>query len=195
VRFSASPLAGVRVVDIDRIEDDRGFFARSFCADEFMRQGLAASMSQCSVSFNAGVGTLRGLHFQAAPHDEEKLVRCTSGAIFDVAVDIRRESATFAQWYGAELTAANHRALYIPKGFAHGFITLADATEVFYMISVPYAPGFARGIRWDDPAVGIDWPIQPRVLSARDAGYPAFNPATFDPSAVDASTADAPPRA
>jgi len=187
VRFTASPLAGAWVVDIDRIEDERGFFARSFCADEFTRRGLACSVSQCSVSFNARLGTLRGLHFQAAPHDEEKLVRCTSGAIFDVAIDIRRESETFARWHGVELTAANHRALYIPKGFAHGFITLADATEVSYMISVPHAPGFARGFRWDDPFFGIEWPIKPSVLSARDAGFPTFDAANFDPSTVDAS--------
>ncbi len=160
---------------MDRIEDERGFFARSFCAGEFAEHGLAAPTSQCSVSFNARHGTLRGLHFQAAPHDEEKLVRCTAGAIFDVAVDLRLGSATRLQWFGTELSAGNHRALYIPKGFAHGFVTLADATEVLYMISVPHAPGFGRGVRWNDPAFAIDWPVQPVVISARDAAYPSFD--------------------
>ena len=174
MRFTAAPLAGVCLVDLERTADERGFFARSFCADEFARAGLAASMSQCSVSFNARRGTLRGLHFQAAPHDEEKLVRCTHGALWDVVVDVRAGSPTFGRWYGEELTAENRRALYIPKGFAHGFVTLADATEVFYMISVPYAPGSARGIRWNDPALAIDWPVAPTVISARDAGYPPF---------------------
>ncbi len=173
--FTASPLAGVYTVDMDRIEDERGFFARSFCSGEFARHGLEAPTSQCSVSFNARRGTLRGLHFQAAPHDEEKLVRCTAGAIFDVVVDLRFGSATRLKWFGAELSAGNHRALYIPKGFAHGFVTLADATEVFYMISVPHAPGFGRGVRWDDPAFAIDWPLQPVVISARDAAYPSFD--------------------
>jgi dTDP-4-dehydrorhamnose 3,5-epimerase len=175
VNYTTCAIAGVQVVDLDRIEDDRGFFARSFCSEEFAQHGLAQSMSQCSVSFNTRRGTLRGLHYQAAPHDEEKLVRCTAGGIFDVVVDIRRDSPTFCQWYGAELTAANTRALYIPKGCAHGFITLSDATEVFYMISVSYQPGFSRGMRWNDPAFAIAWPVQPLVISARDAGYPLFD--------------------
>ncbi len=175
MKFTASPLAGVYTVDMDRIEDERGFFARTFCSEEFTQHGLEAPTSQCSVSFNARLGTLRGLHFQAAPHDEEKLVRCTAGAIFDVAVDLRAGSATHRQWFGAELTAGNHRALYIPKGFAHGFVTLADATEVLYMISVPHAPGFGRGVRWDDPAFAIEWPLQPVVISARDAAYPSLD--------------------
>jgi dTDP-4-dehydrorhamnose 3,5-epimerase len=128
------------------------------------------------VSFNARKGTLRGLHFQAAPHDEDKLVRCTAGAIFDVIVDIRAGSPTYRRWFGTELTAVNHRSLYIPKGFAHGFISLADDTEVFYMISVPYVPGSARGLRWSDPAFGIQWPIDPVVISARDAEHPLLDP-------------------
>jgi len=172
VKFTACALAGVYAVDMDRIEDERGFFARSFCAAEFAEHGLEAPTNQCSVSFNARRGTLRGLHLQAAPHDEEKLVRCTAGAIFDVAVDLRAGSPTHRQWFGAELSAGNHRALYIPKGFAHGFVTLADATEVSYMISVPHAPGYGRGVRWNDPAFAIAWPLQPVVISARDAAYP-----------------------
>ncbi len=178
MKFTPSPLAGIHTVDLDRIEDERGFFARSVCTREFALHGLEAPMSQCSVSFNARRGTLRGLHFQAAPHDEEKLVRCTAGAIFDVAVDLRSGSATRLQWFGTELSAGNHRALYIPKGFAHGFVTLADATEVLYMISVPHAPGFGRGVRWNDPAFAIHWPLEPVVISARDAGYPSFDAAT-----------------
>jgi dTDP-4-dehydrorhamnose 3,5-epimerase len=174
MKFTAAPLAGACVVDLERAADERGFFARSFCAEEFARAGLVACTSQCSVSFNARRGTLRGLHFQVAPHDEEKLVRCTHGALWDVVVDVRAASPTYRRWHAVELTAENHRALYIPKGFAHGFVTLEDATEVFYMMSVPYAPGSARGIRWNDPAFGIDWPIAPTVISARDAGYPPF---------------------
>jgi dTDP-4-dehydrorhamnose 3,5-epimerase len=178
--FTESPLAGAFIIDMSRFEDERGFFARSFCAEEFATRGLVAGMTQCSVSFNARRGTLRGLHFQAAPHDEDKLVRCTAGAIFDVIVDLRAGSPTHRQWFGAELTGANHRSLYIPQGFAHGFISLADATEVFYMISVPYAAGFARGLRWNDPALGIRWPIEPVVISVRDAEYPLLDAPTGD---------------
>ena len=175
MKFSASPLPGVFAVDLERIEDERGFFARSFCAAEFLQRGLAASLSQCSVSYNARRGTLRGLHYQAAPHDEEKLVRCTAGAVFDVVVDLRSASPTYRRWYGAELTAANRRAMYVPKGCAHGFITLTADTEVFYMISVAHAPGFARGLRWNDPAFAIDWPMPPAVISERDAGHPLID--------------------
>jgi dTDP-4-dehydrorhamnose 3,5-epimerase len=173
--FTETPLSGAYIVDMNRAEDQRGFFARSFCVEEFAAHGLAAPVSQCSVSFNAKTATLRGLHFQAAPHAEDKLVRCTNGAIFDVIVDVRPESPTHRQWFGAELTALNHRALYIPKGFAHGFISLVDRAEVLYMISVPYAAGFARGLRWNDPALGIRWPLQPAVISARDAEYPLLD--------------------
>lgn len=169
--FTESPLRGAYLVDMVRREDERGFFARSFCAEEFAAHGLAEHMSQCSVSFNAKRGTLRGLHFQASPHDEEKLVRCTGGAMFDVIVDLRTDSPTHRGWFGVELTAANRRALYVPKGFAHGFMSLADDTEVYYMISVPYAAGFARGLRWNDPALGIRWPMEPVVISERDVDY------------------------
>jgi dTDP-4-dehydrorhamnose 3,5-epimerase len=182
--FTEAPLRGAFIIDVTRMEDERGFFARSFCAEEFARRGLAAQVSQCSVSFNARKGTLRGLHFQAAPHDEEKLVRSTCGAVFDVIVDLRPESATHRQWFGTELTAANHRALYVPKGFAHGFISLADDTEVLYMISVPYAPEFAKGLRWNDPALNIRWPMIPTVISPRDAQYPLLGPSLRDPSTL-----------
>ncbi len=172
MNFTESPLAGAYIVDVNRLEDERGFFARSFCVEEFRGLGLATEMSQCSVSFNALRGTLRGLHFQAAPHEEEKLVRCTRGAVFDVIVDIRPESPTYRRYFGAELTAENQRALYIPKGFAHGFLSLVDETEVFYMISVAHVPGAARGLRWNDPALNINWPFPPRVISNRDAEFP-----------------------
>lgn len=172
MKFIEAPLGGAFLIEMDRVVDDRGFFARSFCAAEFAAQGLAAPASQSSVSFNARRGTLRGMHYQEAPHDEEKLVRCTSGAIFDVIVDNRTESLSYRRWWGTELSAANHRSLYIPKGFAHGFITLTDAAEVFYMMSVPYSPGFAAGMRWNDPALGIAWPIAPSVIASRDADYP-----------------------
>jgi len=178
VKFTASPLGGVCVIDMERIEDERGFFARSFCTGEFKKHGLTTSMSQCSVSFNALRGTLRGLHLQSAPHEEDKLVRCTAGSVFDVVVDVRPGSPTYRQWYGTELSAANHRALYIPGGCAHGFITLTDATELFYMISTSHVPGFARGFRWDDPAFAVVWPMTPAVISSRDAGYPLFDAAT-----------------
>jgi dTDP-4-dehydrorhamnose 3,5-epimerase len=171
MKFTETPLAGAFIVDIDPSSDERGFFARTFCAGEFAEYGLSAAALQCSVSYNVDKGTLRGMHYQAPPHEEDKLIRCTAGAIFDVIVDIRRNSASYGRWFGAELTAANHRALLAPKGFAHGFLTLADESEVLYMIGARYAPGFARGFLWDDPKVGIAWPMKPVVISARDAAY------------------------
>lgn len=170
--FSETPLPGAYIVDIEPARDSRGLFARVFCRDEMALRGLAADLAQCSTSFNEKAGTLRGMHFQAEPHAEEKLVRCTAGAIFDAIVDIRPGSRTFRRWFGLELSAENRRALYVPKGFAHGFLTLAEASEVLYMISVPYAPGSARGFRWDDPAIGIEWPRSPQVIAERDAAYP-----------------------
>jgi dTDP-4-dehydrorhamnose 3,5-epimerase len=172
VKFQESPLAGAYTVEMDRLEDGRGFFARSYCAEEFAARGMPAAMPQSSVSFNTRRGTLRGLHYQAEPHTEDKVVRCTAGAIYDVIVDLRHGSPTARRWFGVELSAANHRSLFVPKGFAHGFMTLREDTEVLYMISVPYVPGFERGIRWNDPAVGIAWPSAPSVVSARDAAYP-----------------------
>ena len=172
MKFQESPLAGAYTIEMDRLEDERGFFARSHSAEEFAARGLPAAMPQSSVSFNARRGTLRGLHYQAEPHAEDKLVRCTAGAIYDVIVDLRPDSPTARRWFGVELSAANHRSLFVPKGLAHGFMTLRDDTEVLYMISVPYAPGFERGLRWNDPAIGISWPTAPSVVSARDAAYP-----------------------
>src|SRR5271155_3137495 len=146
--FTESPLPGAFLVDLELLSDERGFFARSYCVDEFAAQGISAPLRQCSVSYNARTGTLRGLHYQAAPHEEHKLVRCTAGAIFDVIVDIRESSLTYRHWFGAELSAANRRALFIPPGFAHGFVSLSDDTEVYYMISVAHAPECSRGLRW-----------------------------------------------
>jgi dTDP-4-dehydrorhamnose 3,5-epimerase len=172
VKFQESPLAGAYTIELDRLEDERGFFARSYSAEEFAARGLPAAMPQSSVSFNARRGTLRGLHYQAEPHAEDKLVRCTAGAIYDVIVDLRPGSPSAKRWFGVELSAANHRSLFVPKGLAHGFMTLRDDTEVLYMISVPYAPGFERGLRWNDPAIGISWPASPSVVAARDAAFP-----------------------
>jgi dTDP-4-dehydrorhamnose 3,5-epimerase len=175
MKFTATSLAGAFIVDIDPTSDERGFFARSFCAAEFAEYGLSAAALQCSVSYNVNKGTLRGMHYQAAPHEEAKLIRCTAGAIYDVIVDIRTGSVSYGRWFGAELSAANHRALLAPKGFAHGFLTLADDSEVLYMISSPYAPGSARGFLWNDPQVAIAWPAKPVMVSARDAAYQPLN--------------------
>jgi len=176
VIFGSTPLPGAAVVDLERREDERGFFARSFCQREFEAQGLETTVAQCNVSFNRRRGTLRGMHWQAAPHGEAKLVRVTRGALWDVIVDLRPESATYCRWFGVELTAENHRALYIPRGFAHGFQTLVDDVEVFYQMSTSYVPDAQRGVRWDDPAFGIEWPILPPFLSERDATYPDYRP-------------------
>jgi dTDP-4-dehydrorhamnose 3,5-epimerase len=169
--FTPIPLQGAYLLDMERAADGRGFFARSFCAQEFEARGLTAPVNQCSVSFNETRGTLRGLHFQAAPHEEDKLVRCTHGALYDVIVDCRPGSPTLWRWFGVELTARNHRSLFMPRGFAHGFLTLEDRTEVLYMMSAAYAPGSARGLRWDDPVLGIRWPVAPAIVSERDAAF------------------------
>jgi dTDP-4-dehydrorhamnose 3,5-epimerase len=164
-----TPLPGVRIVEPERIADERGFFARTYDAAEL------GPVVQMSTSFNARAGTLRGLHFQADPHAEDKLVRCTRGAIFDVAVDLRPGSPTRLRWIGVELGEDDGRALLVPKGYAHGFQTRRDTTEVLYAMSAPFVPGAARGVRWDDPAIGIDWPAPPggrRTMSERDATYP-----------------------
>jgi dTDP-4-dehydrorhamnose 3,5-epimerase len=170
-----TPLAGAFILDIERVEDERGFFARTFCADELRAHGLEPDVAQCSVSFNHARGTLRGLHYQDAPHEEVKIVRCTRGAIWDVIADPRRDSPTYRRWIAVDLTADNRRALYIPRGLAHGFITLSEDAEVFYMMGSQYVAGAARGIRWDDPAFAIDWPIAPAVMSDRDRTYTAWN--------------------
>jgi dTDP-4-dehydrorhamnose 3,5-epimerase len=170
--FHATPLAGAFVIELSPLRDERGFFARSFCEAEFGAHGLATHYPQANVSWNERAGTLRGMHWQAPPHAEAKLVRCTAGAIHDVIVDLRRRSPTRLQWFGVELDASNRRALYVPAGFAHGFLTLADASEVSYLMSASYQAEAARGMRFDDPRIGIAWPDAPRVISARDRTYP-----------------------
>jgi dTDP-4-dehydrorhamnose 3,5-epimerase len=174
VIFMPTALPGAFVIEPERHEDPRGFFARTWCAREFEAHGLRARLVQCSVSFNKRKGTLRGMHFQAAPHDEAKLVRCTMGAIHDVIIDLRRTSATYRQHVAVVLTAETRRMLYVPEGFAHGFQTLADETEVFYQMSEFYSPDHARGVRWDDPAFAIDWPGDDRTILDRDRAYPDF---------------------
>jgi len=168
---------GVVVIDAEPIGDERGFFAPYWSAGEFEARGLSTRLDRVAVSFNAQKGTLRGMHYQAAPFAETKLVRCVRGAVYDVAVDLRRDSPTFRRWVGVELSAANRRAFYIPAGCAHGFQTLTDDAEVLYMIDTPYSPEHGRGVRWNDPAFGIDWPAESRrVMNERDAGYPDFAP-------------------
>ena len=175
MHFQPAPIPGVVVVRPERFEDERGYFARAWAKDAFEEQGLNTSIVQCSSSYNTKKGTLRGMHYQPAPHAEAKFVRCTRGAIYDVTVDIRPDSPTFKQWFGIELTAENGVALYIPEGCAHGFLTLEDATDVFYMITAPYTPEASRGFRYNDPAFGIDWPGEAIVINERDASYSDFN--------------------
>jgi len=185
--FTETKLKGAYIIDLEPIPDDRGYFARSFCQREFERYGLDPCVAQCNISFNAKKGTLRGMHYQAKPFEEVKLIRCTRGAIFDVIIDLRPDSSTYCQWIGVEFTASfSHlpspisqlantiRSLYVPKGFAHGFLTLEDNTEVFYQMSEFYSPDHATGLRWDDPAFGIEWPIEVQVISDRDKNYLDF---------------------
>jgi dTDP-4-dehydrorhamnose 3,5-epimerase len=172
--FRSTEIEGVWVVEPERHEDGRGFFARTWDEQEFANRGLSDRLVQSSLSFNRRRGTLRGMHYQVAPHEEAKLVRCTAGAIFDVAVDLRRDSKTFRGWVGEELSADNRLALYVPEGCAHGFLTLADDAEVSYLISAPYVPGAARGVRFDDPAFGIVWPVRVVLVNERDRSYPDF---------------------
>jgi dTDP-4-dehydrorhamnose 3,5-epimerase len=178
VVFTETGLQGAVIVDVEPHADERGFFARSWCTREFSERGLNPSVVQCNVSGNTAKGTLRGMHYQVAPHEEVKLVRCTKGAVYDVIIDLRPSSPTFLQHVGVELTADNHRALYIPEGFAHGFMTLHDDSEVFYQMSAFYEPTTARGVRWNDPIFGINWPLPVSVISARDREYPDFKPAS-----------------
>jgi len=175
MKFTETQLKGAYILELELIQDNRGFFARSWCHQEFTQKGLNPSLVQCNISFNRTKGTLRGMHYQAKPNEEAKLVRCTMGAIYDVIVDIRPESSTFKQWVAVELTAENRKMLYIPEGFAHGFQTLEDDTEVFYQMSQFYQRDSARGIRWDDPNLKITWPeVEQRIISDKDLNYPGF---------------------
>jgi dTDP-4-dehydrorhamnose 3,5-epimerase len=175
--FTPTDLPGAMIVDLDRKEDERGFFARSWCRDEFAAHQLNPNLAQCNVSFNKTAGTLRGMHYQTPPYEEAKLVRCTAGALYDVIIDLRPGSRTYLRHLAVELTAENRRALYIPEGFGHGFITLADNTEIFYQMSTFYVPDSQRGVRYNDPAFSIRWPIPIAVVSDRDKTYPDFVPA------------------
>lgn len=161
------------LIEVERLADERGSFARVWCADEFARRGIHETWTQSNVSFNRRAGTLRGLHYQLEPYAEAKLVRCTRGAAFDVLVDLRPQSPTFQQWTAVELTSENDRQVYIPRGFAHGFQTLTDQTELHYLMSAAFEPDAARGLRWNDPALGIQWPAaHERVISSRDQHWP-----------------------
>lgn len=174
MNLSPTRIPGVMLVEISPQSDARGLFARTYDAATFAEAGLPTNWPQCNTSWNAERGTLRGMHFQADPKAEPKLVRCTRGAIFDVAVDLRPGSPSYCGWVGAELTADNRKAFYIPPGCAHGFLTLEDGAEVFYQMGESYVPDLARGVRWDDPAFAIDWPFAPTVIGERDAAYPDF---------------------
>ncbi len=174
MKFTPLPLQGAFVIEPELIADERGFFARTFCRKEFSAHGLNPDLAQCSVSFNNKKGTLRGMHYQQKPHEETKVVRCTMGAIYDVIIDLRPVSPTFKQWVGVELSAEDRKEIYVPGGFAHGFLTLSDESEVFYQISELFQSECTTGVRWDDPAFSIDWPGEIHVMSERDKTFPDF---------------------
>jgi dTDP-4-dehydrorhamnose 3,5-epimerase len=173
--FRETKLSAAFIIEPEKFEDDRGFFARSWSQREFEASGLDSHLAECNISFNKKKGTLRGMHYQASPHGQVKIVRCTMGSIYDIVIDLRNTSPTFKQWVGVELTATNRRMLYVPKDFAHGLQTLEDDTEVFYQMSSVFVPESGRGVRWDDPAFGIAWPEAERVIVARDRQYPDFS--------------------
>ena len=175
MKFIETELKGAFIVEPERLTDERGFFARSWCKKEFEQHELLADLVQCNISFNRREGTLRGMHFQVAPHAESRLVRCTMGAIYDVIIDLRPNCPTFKRWISVELTAENRKMLFIPEGFGHGFITLTDNTEVFYQMSAFYAPECVSGVRWNDPTFDIDWPAEVKVISEKDMQYPDYS--------------------
>ena len=175
MKFTETSLVGAYLVDLEPHRDDRGFFARMYCAEEFRANGLVSTVVQGNVSVSNRSGTMRGLHYQAAPAAETKLVRCVRGAIYDVIVDVRPDSPTYLRHVGVELTAENRRAIYVPRGFAHGCVSLLDDTEIHYLVSEPYAPGHERGLRYDDPALGIEWPIDVEVISEKDSAWPLLS--------------------
>ena len=172
--FTETKLKGAFILKLEKLADERGFFARTWCQREFKAHGLNPRLVQCSISYNKSKGTLRGIHYQTAPYEEAKLVRCTLGAIYDVIIDLRPKSPTFTKYVAEILTAQNHKMLYVPEGFAHGFLTLEDNTEVFYQISEFYSAEHAKGVRWNDPAFGIEWPLAPSTMSDRDRSCPDF---------------------
>ncbi|MCB0173716.1 MAG: dTDP-4-dehydrorhamnose 3,5-epimerase [Anaerolineae bacterium] len=172
--FTETSLKDAYIVDIQKIEDQRGFFARGWCQNEFEAQGLVPRVAQVNISYSQREGTLRGMHYQKIPYAESKLVRCIKGAFYDVIIDLRPDSPTFKQWLGVELTADNYRMLYVPEGFAHGFQTLVDHTEAFYMVSQFYTPQAESGLRYDDPAFAIQWPLEVEVISEKDKNWPDY---------------------
>lgn len=175
--FTETRLKDVFIIDIVRLEDARGFFGRAWCQDEFEKHGLNPHLVQCNLSFNKKRGTLRGMHYQTAPYEEAKLVRCTMGLVYDVVIDLRPDSPTYMQWLAVELTAENRRALYVPEGFAHGFQTLVDNSEVFYQMSEFHFPDAARGVRWNDRTFDIQWPIDNPIVSEKDNNFPDWSDA------------------
>ncbi|KHD05766.1 dTDP-4-dehydrorhamnose 3,5-epimerase [Candidatus Thiomargarita nelsonii] len=177
MRFITTPLVGAYTIELEGKGDERGFFARFFCKKEFEQLSLATDFVQINNSLSAKKGTLRGMHYQLPPASEVKLIRCIQGALYDAIIDIRPDSPTYRQWFGVELTSNNRKMLYVPQGFAHGFITLEDNTELLYLVSSYYEPQAERGIRYNDPLFAIDWPVEPVVVSDKDRNWPDFNPA------------------
>lgn len=169
--FTEINLPGAYIIELDTICDERGFFARTWCTKKFAEYGLNANLAQCNMSYNVSRGTLRGMHYQIAPHEEAKLVSCIVGSIYDVILDLREDSPTFGRWQAFELSVSNHRMLYVPEGVAHGFQTLQDDTTVFYQMSEFYHPECTRGVRWDDSVFSIEWPIAEKIMSAKDKNY------------------------
>lgn len=174
MKFQATIIDGVILIGLERHEDERGFFARSYCEQEFAAHGIYDKFMQMNISYNAALGTLRGMHYQSPIAPESKIVRCMKGAIYDVVVDLRPESKTFKNWFGVRLEDNNRDSLYIPSGIAHGFITLTPDCDVLYMMGGEYTPTAAQGVRWNDPAFNIKWPIEPSIISQRDSNYPDF---------------------
>ncbi len=174
MKFIETPLKGAFVIELNKLEDERGYFARTFCTEELKEHGLVPDVLQANMSWNKVRGTLRGMHYQHSPYQETKLIRCTRGALFDVIIDLRPASDTFGKHFGVELTESNQKALFVPRDFAHGFITLEDNTDASYMVSQSYHPGSEGGIRWNDPRFSINWPIEPIVISNKDASWPDY---------------------
>jgi dTDP-4-dehydrorhamnose 3,5-epimerase len=172
--FTETPIKGAYIIEPEFLTDERGFFARSFCKEAFQGHGLDTDIIQCNISYNKKKGTIRGMHYQAAPHEEVKIVSCTQGSIYDVMVDLRRESPTYQHWYAKELTDDEYQMIYIPKGCAHGFQTLEDDCRVYYQMEESYYPDCVRGIRWNDPKIGINWPLSVTIISKKDQSYPDF---------------------
>jgi dTDP-4-dehydrorhamnose 3,5-epimerase len=175
--FTETSVQGCFIIEPDRFDDDRGYFSKIWDVKEFRDRGLSTDFAQFNLAFNHKAGTLRGMHFQAPPHEEVKLVRCTRGVVYDVIVDLRPASPTYLKWSGVELSGDNYRTYYVPRGCAHGYVTLTDHAEVTYNVSAHYAPSAARGVRWNDPAFAIQWPMQPKVINPRDANYPDYDAA------------------